>query len=339
MTRVFLLSVLALTGALGAQLATHTVPNAAKTIPGAGASVLPLGRTRCKMQSWYRGDSLPSQARLGWIGWRVEFGLGRMTGGTHKIKIVLANTPVTYTAYSATYAANLGPTPTTFFALRNISFPNADYVHLDQPSLWVPGDAPFVFQGPHFIVQVDNQSTTTPTSRRHTVDQFKSLNTFTGNPISPYLSNCGGLLRPSYSSGFWTLSLSRAAPNSPVNFMVGGNHLAGSVPLPVDLGIIGLTGCRLDVGPLINLTGMTDANGIATLRFLYTHVNPEPIVLMAQALHLDVANPGLPAISNVTSTVFGLTGYCNEITSLNSFGPVAEFGPATANTATIVLLR
>ncbi len=335
----FSLFVLVIAGSLHAQLATHTVPTSAKTLPGAGASSLPLGRTRGKIQSWYRGDNLPQLAQLGWAGWRIEFGTGSASGGTYKLEVVLANTPVSYSAFSSAYAANLGPTPKTFFALRNINFPATNYVHLDEPTFWVPGDTPFIYQGPHFVVQVDNQTTVMPAARHHTVDQFKSLNTFTGNPVSPSVSNCGGLLRPSYSNSFWTLSLSRAAPNQPVSFLIGQNHSLSGLALPFNLGPLGLTGCRLDVDALVNIGKISDANGRATFRVRYVHSSQDSLALIAQALHIDASNPSLPALTNVTSTLFGTTGYCNEITSRNSFGSIAEFGPAKSNTATIVLFR
>lgn len=339
MRHQLLLSVLSLTSVVEAQLALHTVPNAAKTLPGWAASALPLGRSRCTMQSWYRGDNLPVPAQLRSIGWRVEFGLGRMTGDTYALEVVLANSPVTFSTFSATYAANLGAAPQTFVALRSVSFPAADATHLDQPGLWLPGDAPFVFLGPHLVVQVDNQTTTTPTSRRYTTDRFQSQNVFTGNPVSPVVSNCGGSLRPSYSSSLWTLNLTNAAPNQPVTFLIGSNHTVSGLPLPLDLGILGLVGCRLDVGPIVDVAGIADAVGTATFRIRYTHASSSALVLLAQALHVDRNNPGLPAVSTVASTVFGMTGYCNEITSLSTFGPIAEFGPATRNEATIVLFR
>jgi len=136
----------------------RTIPNSFQGVLAPGANLLPLSRTRGFIQTWYHGSNMKIFPVLE-LGVRVDSG-SNAAALTHTLEVTLASTTKTFSTLDPTFANNL-TNPTLFVAKRVINFPAVtNPTDPNAPSLWIKGDKPFVFTGPHLIVQFDIQTST-----------------------------------------------------------------------------------------------------------------------------------------------------------------------------------
>ncbi len=330
-----LLALVCGTGVTAAQNAVTTLPHSVRDAGGASLEVMPLGRTKCFLQTWYRGEGMVPGQVVTSIGWRAEVGV--TTGsGTLALEVVLDNNARSMAGLSSTFAQNL-TAPTTFFALRSISFPRSTGSQFNQPSVWIPGDVPFVYSGPHLLVQVDNRTSASPGGFNYPVDGIDMRSSTFKTHYTRQA--CGATHHSVYSRGRWQLDITGAAPNTPAALLFGvDNHRFAGAGLPFDLSGLGLAGCRLELAPLVVLNTVADASGNVALRFNYAHSGDSRIVF-SQGVHFDAANPGRLVTTRAAASHFGQTGYAARLFNLSVFGPTAEFGPDTTDRAAVLLLR
>lgn len=335
-----LLALLALFAPVQAQARPRTIPKIFAGNYGPTANLAPLGRTKVFIQTWYRGDNLQLGLPVLELGWRVHNTISA-AAQAHTMEIVLGSTPATFSTLSKTFAANLGPAPVTFLALTTVNLPaQAQPADPDQPAVWIKGNRPFVFQGPHLLVQVDVQSAAAPTSTGYNCNSFTMASASTSFFLTAEKSCAGASLQGSHANGQLTLSLTGAPPSTPVFFLIGLDNarLGGSVPLPLDLGFLGMTGCVLALDPFLSFGASADATGAAAPVFPVA-LPPESLVLSFQALHLTAANPAGIGTTNRMSTILGGAGLCTYLYNWTVFGPTAESGPFAGNRGAVILLR
>ncbi|MEZ5964423.1 MAG: hypothetical protein R3F56_11305 [Planctomycetota bacterium] len=322
---------------------SFTAPKIYRDSFAPGANFLPSARTKSFMQTWYHGQNLPVGTVVSQMGWRYDSGAAS-TGFTHTIEVVLDNTPMNASGFSNVFANNLSSAPTTFLPLQPVNWPAPVSGNLD-PAMWIPGAAPFLFVGPHLIVQVDVQTEAAPRT-------LSGLNTDAINltATSPYLAATGIAgcasstlsVVPSVSGGIVNLDfrLSGGPANSQAVYFIGGeNHtLFGAALLPFDLTFLGMTNCYLGVDPLLSLTLPTDGQGNALLQASLPNISGRPQTVFVQAAHSGSTPLGLVMTNSVGASVgdFGLMNYAYNWAT---FGPTAEFGPYTTSRGAVILMR
>ena len=327
---------------VGAQNAAQTLPRVFSQQYAPLANQLPLGRTKAFVQYWYRGDNLLSGQSVQSIGWRVDE--NTVIGSTPiTIEVVLDNSPATFANLDRTFANNLSQAPVTFFSMKTVSLPaQAKPSNPDAPAAWLPGDVPFAFVGPNLIVQCDVQTSIVAASTGYDVDAYAMSTAVTELHGQGGPSCAGSTLTASFdrSTATYALTLRRAPANSPVMLMFGTRNTVLSSTgdqLPLDLGSIGMPGCRLGVDPDLFLPAMADAGGslVAPLVTGWT----SSMMLFAQVAHPTTGNPMGLATTNVATSVLGYQGLNTYLYNWTSFGPTAEFGPFDSNRGPVLLIR
>jgi hypothetical protein len=257
------------------------------------------------------------------------------------LEVVLASTTKTFATLEPTFANNLGPAPVTFFQQKQVSFPWQNLpTDPDQPSLWLLGDQPFVFTGPHFLVQVDTQTSSPPQTLGYWVNAYTMTPTSIVNASSG--RSCGGRLTATlYTNGVFDFELASAAANQPAWFLFSNEQtrLSGGVGLPYDLTLFGMPGCRLGVDPFASIAAATNASGFARLRTQLPPLASQYFVLHTQALHGGATNAAGYATTNVLHSVLGYGELSTYLYNWDQFGPVAQYGPAVWNQGAMVLIR
>jgi hypothetical protein len=345
-TATSLVAALTLAIALTADIATAQQPTV--TIPRNFARVFsnsnivtPFGRTKYFGQTWYRGDSLPKPFLMTQIGFRTGPNVS-YSAMTIKFEFVLDNSKVTFGTLSKTFSANLTQSATTFYKMKNLNVPavnkNQDPM---KPVVWLPGDQVMVFTGPNLIVQNDIQTSTSASSTGWTVEGY-SMSTGAPSRIHSVGTSCGkSTLSSAYANNQYTLTVTGAPASTPVTFYVGldNQRRLGGGPLPVDLGVIGMTNCLLELEPLAAIPVTSNASGSATLS---ATLNPPTSSFFAfiQAAHAEQsANPANYVATNMESTLFGAAGISTYVYNWTTFGPTAQFGPYNTNRGQVMLIR
>lgn len=338
-----ILSLAILASALAAQNSV-TLPKVFKDGYAPSANLLPVARTKTFIQTWYHGQNLPLGTVVTQMGWRYDQSGSAATGITHTMAVVLDNSPVNNAGFSNIYANNLSAAPTTFLPMQAINWPASPSGGLD-PAMWIPGAVPFVFLGPHLIVEVDVQTETTP----RTLSGFNT-DAITLGTAAPYLLGLG-------STGCAPSSLSATAAlvgtNVNLNFTLNGGPVnnqvvlllaadnqafGGANVLPLDLGFLGMTGCKLGVDPITTVTLPTDGSGTAQLPASLPHIAGVTQALFVQGVHVGATPLGLVSTNTVAASV-GDQGLMNYAYSWTNFGPTAEFGPYPTSRGAVILMR
>lgn len=321
-----------------------TLPKLHKDSYAASGNLLPIARTKSFIQTWYHGQNLPLGTVVTQIGWRYDQSASSTTGIAHTMAVVLDNSPATIATFSNNYAGNLSATPVTFLPMQTVNWPAAPAGGLD-PALWLPGNAPFVFTGPNLIVQVDVQTETTPRS-------LTGLNAdaIIMSATSPWLiavdaPGCASSsLSATASYAAPTVNLTFALNNGPANnqvvFLLGADNQAfgGATILPLDLGFLGMAGCKLGLDPITTVTLPTDGAGSAQLPAPVPVIPSVAQTLFAQGLHVGNTALGL-VTTNTVGVVIGEQGLMNYAYSWTNFGPTAEFGPYPTARGAVMLMR
>ena len=321
-----------------------TLPKVFKEAYAPTANLLPVARTKAFIQTWYHGQNLPLGTVVTQMGWRYDQSGSAATGITHTMAVVLDNSPVNNAGFTNIYANNLSATPTTFLPMQAINWPAPPSGGLD-PAMWIPGAVPFVFLGPHLIVQVDVQTETTP----RTLAGFNT-DAITMATTTPYLLGIGapGCAPSSLSataalSGTnvnFTFDLNGGPVNNQVVLLIAADNQAfgGSNVLPLDLGFIGMTGCKLGVDPITTLAVPTDGSGFAQLPAALPNIVGLTQALFVQGVHIGATPLGLVTTNTVAASV-GHQGLMNYAYSWTNFGLTAEFGPYTTSRGAVILMR
>lgn len=329
---------LTLIDSVEAQTAPVTVPKVFRDTFSnfGGRHYGPLARTKYFGQSWYRGDSMPRIMPITHLGFRPPQGVS-FTARNIRVEFILDNSKNTTGNLSKTYAANLSSRPTVFMRMKTVSLPAVNN-HQDpnQPAPWFPGDTPMIYTGPHLLVQTDIQTSSTPTATGYLVDGFNyRLNVYqTG-------TSCGrSKLVWNQSTTSHSLVVSSAPPSTPVTFHFGlDNGRFSGTPLPLDLGLLGMTNCKLMLDPVLTTTKTTDATGRAILTAPLT-LPSSALMVFVQASHPEAnANPANYVATNMASTILGRIGLGNYVYSWTSFGPTAQHGPYNSMYGQIMLFK
>ena len=307
-----------------------TTPSMFSDSWGTFAIAAPLGRSRLFFQHWHRGDQLGGRILVREIGWRQSDRSTSLPAVTHTMEVVLSNTTAGF-QLSKTFAQNLG-TSTTFLKMKSVSFPRKTAAPKDPnvPTLWIKGDAPFIYRGPNFIYQVDLQTSPSWGSSGYNVDGYSTSST----PIHRQgQASCGGSLTATYAAGNYTLTM-RGAPASTQALMC----ISGNLTL-VDLGAFFGTGCKWSVDPLLWVVVPVNASGTATLSLPWTVSTSDTLVLHAQGLHVKSSSPRGLVPTNVAHSALGPAGLNMYVYNWTRGGPVAQYGPYGTNRGPIILLR
>lgn len=332
---VALLSAVAFSAATPcAQVKPHetTIPAAFTGSIGPPGAYRFFGRSRGLLQQWYRADGLRAGS-ISSIGILENF-----TGPaiTHKLEITLANTRTGF-AMSKTFRQNLGSAPVTWFRMKNASWPAVRRVGPNQSHSWLSGDRPFMFSGPHLIVQWDIQTSTKfgMLARRENAGQYQL-------PFESGRSgrSCGAAsLDSSYSGSTLQLILGPVPTNRPALIFAGfSSAWSGSFRLPFDLGPLGYTNCTLNVDPLLAFPVST-TSGVGRLRLPIPIPKNDTYVIHSQGFFADSSKPSGFALSNATWSLLGNRGQCNYMLNWSRDGPTAQYGPYNVNSSVILLVR
>lgn len=327
---------------LCAQVTTNyrTIPDAFTGVMAGSANLAPLARTKVFMQTWYDASNLGPVPLL-----EMGFRLSNNANGAamqQKMEITLCNTTATFSTLSTTFANNLTK-PTVFVAMKTINFPAATpNTDPNKAVLWVKGDTPFVFLGPHLIVQFDVQTAATPGSNGvYYVDAY-SMNSVTTTIHTSQGSNCTpASLTASNAGNTWKVDVSGAPASSPVIYMIGFSktRFAGAVPLPLDLSGLGMPGCTVDIDPLLFFPFSTNASGQASVSLPYTTTTGVKLVPMAQCIVADSSKPVGFATTNAATSILNGTGLSTYLYNWTAFGPTAQYGPYTTNRGACLLFK
>ena len=332
-------SVLAFASCLCAQAAHPlTVPELFTGTYASGGNLLPFARTKGFIQTWYDGSNLPIPTVVTALGWRTDT-TASSAPLVHTLEIVLDNTPKDFFSLDKTFANNLSAAPTKFYALKTLNLPATSAVDPDQPSTWIPGDTPFVYLGPHFLVQVDVQTSASPGSNTYYADAY-SMGSLTTTLHNQTETSCASssLLSSDTGSSFM-LQFSGAVPSTPVTFLLGTDRQRlGGVPLPLDLTPFGLTGCVLAVAPQATVTVTADTIGSASLTVPWI-AGPPALQLFAQAVHFTSRTTVGLGTTNLTGSLLGGAGTTNYLYNWTTFTPTSQYGPYPTNRGAVILLR
>jgi hypothetical protein len=322
-----------------AQAHAVTLPKVFSGAFAPGGNQLPLGRSRAFVQFWYRGDDLAPPRAVQRLGWRPDETLSTPVQ-PQTLEIVLSSTTRGFDSLDVRYASNLGTDATVFAALRGYQLPPLSPPHdPDRPALWMPGDRPFLWSGPHLLVQVDVRTTFLPFPTGYAADGYATA--LPGDDLHAFSEpSCGGAtLRASSDAVSYVLRVRGAPPNQPLTVLLGvENRMLGPLPLPLALDSLGMTGCVLALAPLAALSASSGADGTAVLT-LRRPPGQQSVAVHAQAAHGTTRNPAGVAATDCTHSVLGALGLGNYVYSWDSFGPVAEYGPFQTSRGAVLLVE
>lgn len=275
---------------------------------GNGRIIYDIARDGKRMQqNWVRGDNLPQPFVITEFGERLE--LGTSPALRYKITAIFDNASFGWSQLNADPTKNLTANAVTVYDAV-ISFPSLTGTDPNQVHSWIKLTRPFVFKGPHFIVQKtwDPGSLTSGTRR---MDYFSIKSTVRTRHLSAGKS-CGGTLTAAYSGTTYSATITGAPANVAALIMFAAENvlLGGTIPLPLDLTGVGMSGCELGVEPLVFVVLQTDASGRAVLQAPFPYPTNDTAVWSIQALHWQV---GRWASTNVVNSFIGSTGLAGNL--------------------------
>ncbi|MCB9891947.1 MAG: hypothetical protein H6832_18960 [Planctomycetes bacterium] len=318
---------------LGAQVTPH-----ARALPaaltGSYGGVLstwdPTAQGNRVEQIWFRGDQIKTALVINESGLRAH---GTNTSGavTFTYGLVLDNSTAAWTAMDPDPKKNLTATAATVFN-NTLNLPaRGAGVDPNDVHMWVKHSRPFVFTGPHLILQ----HTFTPGAVSGLL-RMNAGNSSSGSLMLTSGNTCGGTLSTTYSSGTYTMAVKGAQANAACLFMIGAEKVlfAGSVPLPVDLSGLGMTTCELGLEPVFSLPAVTDGTGAASISAPFTLKAADTDVWSIQAMHQTTSNSAGWATTNVMTSILGTVGLMRSLRVDNR----GTNGPSTFNSVSIITL-
>ncbi len=266
----------ALPASIAAQSAV--VPPAQAAADGNALDREPFGHEAIRHLTYVHRDLLggvPATARFWKIGYRRDASLGpgdlQRPPGIWQVRMGNHTGPVGQPS-SAWPAAN-DPAWAVMFQPRMVSFPTLSLPAAGLPQFVVafPLDVPFAYAGGHLGIEHFVADSTA----RHdyfidAVDGFTPLGQV--DVLGEGLGCPAGLNRargqaPNPGGGDLEVYLFAGPRSASATFALGASETAwGSLPLPLDLGALGLSGCSVFASPDVLVPVRTDASGVATLR-------------------------------------------------------------------------
>lgn len=327
------LTALATPVAMQAQTPTHTLPRAVHHAWGNNPVHIDSSVSRFRTQKWHSGADLPIGTLIQAITLRGDRN-SASAAYTANIVIRLENTPLTNASLSTTLNNNLTSNATVAFPLQAVqvpALPPASHPN-DDRGFWFVLNTPFVFTGPHLLIDIDEQQrvsngtqywdgAATPSSTLHSNVEH---------------SNCGATLQANYSGGAWQVQLFGAPINQPVWFMLGFDNV-GSGIYPQDLAYLGMPGCALGLSPFVTIAELSNATGYANTQIPYPNLNPW-VAVAAQGLHLAQGGSATFATTNTMVSALGQSGGWAAIPSFDGFQALPGH-PQPYNNGSALLLR
>ncbi|MFQ5506969.1 MAG: hypothetical protein ACE5F1_19530, partial [Planctomycetota bacterium] len=331
------LAAVCLTARGEAQGHTRSLPEVYSGHYAPGVRALPFARTKGLVQYWYRGAELPPGI-IKELGWRAD-DFTRASSQKQRLEITMDNSKLSFASLSKTFDDNLSLQALVFLRMKTLRLPAQNRPSdPDLPALWIKGDRPFVYRGPNLLIEVEILTELTPRSTAYFVDAMSMDYRSTLSSVSE--RSCGGRLVAGYdvSTSRFSLSLQGAGASSIAIFLLGTENakLGGSIPLPLDLGFLGLEGCVLGLDPLAVAGLPTDGLGRAVLGIPFS-LPAQSLVVHSQVVH-RTQSKGL-ATTNVTHSILGSRGLCNMLYNWSRFSPEAQYGPYATNRSSILLWR
>ncbi|MEM7204047.1 MAG: hypothetical protein AAF628_27545 [Planctomycetota bacterium] len=328
---LFLCGSLALSSALGAQVSPHVraLPKVATGAFGNFDLSLPSARN-WRVQCWYSGSNLPTSYVIREIGLRQSSRM-RTSGAAADLQIRLENSSETFGSLSPNPDDNLTAAAVEAFNDR-LTVPSTQASSdPNQELVWIPLNSPFVFTGPHLIVDFNVLRQVGGLA----IDGLVQLGT--PNLFLSAGSSCGGTLSGTARSAAglttFTYGLSGANGSAPAGILLGLENVAsGPLRYPLDLGpLLGLNGCELGLEVIASAPITTNPAGEGDVS--YSLPRGTPFTLSAQCFFLTPT----PSVSttNVLNTIGGNTDLANGI----AVAGAARFGPAPYNASLVLLVR
>lgn len=270
------LLVTTLTATLGAQSAV--VPPAQATVDGNALDREPFGHEGIRHLTYVHRDLLtqvPSGARITRVAYRRDASLGpgdlQRPPGLWQVRMGNHVGPVGQPPSAWPTATD--PAWTLVFQPRYVSFPTLSQPGQGLPPFVItfPFDRPFVYGGGHVGIEHFVADATT----RHdyfidAVDGFVPLgqvDVLGAGLGCPAGQNRAQAQAPNPGGGDLEAYLLGGPVSAPVSFALGASETRwGSLALPLDLGALGLSGCRVFASLDVTVGLRTDASGVATLR-------------------------------------------------------------------------
>lgn len=345
MTHRRLLPLLATPLLLGAA-ATGQTPPSVRALPAiatdayAGGVTLAIPPGPFRSQHWFAGANLPNGTLIRRLGIRTARGTVTKAA-VREVEGFLANVSKGFDQLDRTFANNLGASPVRFFARRRINWPAISAsTDPNRPLLWFPGDRPFMFRGPHLVI--DARVGPVLSGARDSIRN----DSFVMGVAAPTLHlsgrpGCAGSLNAAHAGGVFSLRATGAVPGSPVTFQLGFDvDRLGPTPLPIDLGILGMRGCHLGLAPIATATATASASGDARLS-ARLDLPSRSAVLAAQAVLFRVFPPRSLAdlaTTNTTQSILGSAGLANDLYADGADPKVAQAGPFAHNHGVVLLV-
>ena len=285
-----------------------------------------------KTQTWMRGDTVPRGLKIAELSTRRS--MGSVAGPiTAKFELVLENSTLTFAGMSQDQSKNLGKNATTVFSGK-LSWPKlARSTDPNLPTLWTKLSKPFVYVGPHLLVQFTVSGASFSAGRLYSdgLDMTRTTHIHFSSGKS-----CGsGQLSAGYDGKNYLLALRGAAANSPLLYFFGNDKVRfGPTPLPLSLNGLGLRGCFLGVAPLVIAGSMTDKVGTHRLVLPFS-LPTSTLSLSTQVLYTQATPSKNLATTNVMTSLLGNRGLLNMVYQ----GRLIRSGPFKANFGPVFLTR
>jgi hypothetical protein len=145
----------------------------------------------------------------------------------------------------------------------------------------------------------------------------------------------------STESGQWVLTLSGLRARDPGIFLLAVEHVraGGALPLPLDLGGLGMKGCTLNVDMFEAVASLADSSGVVRFRLPVPSLSSFPIVLHAQGIELDPTKAVGLATSNAAHSILSERHLSTYLFNWSRDGKQAEYGPFSSNRAAVLLFK
>jgi hypothetical protein len=309
------LLLLAAASSLSAQT-TSIFPTDHGAIEGPSSAGLPFGDGIARRQFVYLAGfvGVPHGAQITRIGFRPD-ALATDTGRRVQFQIQMGHGTQTLFTVSSLFAQNYSSAPTVVFARRIVQLPNlvAAPPGPSNDKVWIQLDTPFTYDASQNLVvdfsisAIDNGNQAFP-YRMDLPTWVADRSSFGTGCVqsdgrTPEITTQNG-----YVAGPWTVTLSRALPNSVYSLHVGaGTSSWLGIPLPFPLDNLGAPGCSLLVEFPVVISRPTGSSGVDTLS---ANIPNDTVFyglrFYAQALIFDLFANNLGVVtSNGASTTIG----------------------------------
>lgn len=264
---------------------------------------------------------------------------------TIDFEISLSSTPADLATLSSTFANNRGSDHTAVLPRQMINIP-ARAANSAPSSFFTLPTTPWTFAGPNLLIECKSYGTGNVTAWRmdrcferttvgEAINWGQSCSTAT-------VASTGGT--PAYVGGSTvTLTLAGAAATQPAIALLGFdlNRAFGALPLPYDLGTLGMTGCTLLVDPLAQLATATDGAGAASVALPIPSAGATGLGFGLQWLYADPAASNPLGLVTTTARLVRVgplicpNRYVWDLSNVNAVTGSLQAGGPVANVITV----